>query len=196
MTYEKETLKLLRQSLDEEDDETSIIPIMENHHKYLKESIDIFLDPTIDPTDKMATAKLFFPIFTMHAKAEEEIFYDALKDVTADEVEDELRVYGLKAKDEHAIIFKLMDELKKMECEIYWTQEVEAKFQILSNLLKNHLKEEEQVIFPLAEKHIPESQLLNMSDDYLERCKIYLVDLKEGVSPLEVSRSDVITLFY
>lgn len=192
MTYEKETLNLLRQSLDEEDDETGIIPIMENHHKYLKECVDIFLNPAIDPTDKMATTKLFFPIFTMHTKAEEEIFYNVLKE----ETNDELRLYGLRAENEHAITFALMEELKKMECETYWSEEVEAKFQILSNLLKNHLKEEEQIIFPLAEKNIPESQLLNMSDDYLERCKNYLIEFEEGDSPLDVSRSDVITLFY
>ncbi len=38
MSYETETLKILRQSLDEEDDnEASIISALEHHHKYLRE---------------------------------------------------------------------------------------------------------------------------------------------------------------
>ena len=192
MTYEKETLNLLRQSLDEEEDETSIIPILENHHKYLKEYVSIFLNPNIDSSDKIATTRLFFPIFTMHAKAEQEIFYGTLKDAN----DHELKFDGLKSEDEHAIAFELIDELKAMNCELIWSQEIEVKIQLLATLVKNHLKEEELVMFPLAEKYIPESQLLNLSDDYLEKCKLYLEEEQRGVIPPEVSRSDVITLFY
>lgn len=192
MTYEKETLNLLRQSLDEEEDETSIISILGSHHKYLREYVNVFLNSNIESKDKIATARLFFPIFTMHAKAEEEVFYDTLKDAT----NEELKLDGLKAHDEHALAFELIEELKAMNCGLIWTQDIDTKIRALATMVQNHLKEEELILFPLAEKYIPESQLLNLSDDYLEKCKLYLEEAEEGVIPPEVSRSDVITLFY
>lgn len=191
MTYEKETLKHLRTSLDEEDDETSIIPILENHHKYLKEYISILMDAETSAKDKQATATLFFPILNMHAKAEEEVFYHTLKNSTSKEV----RMEGLHGEDEHQIAYELVDELKLMGAETSWSEEIDSKMRVLTGLLKNHLKEEEQVMFPMVEKMIPESKLMDLTDEYLDRCKIYL-DMAMEDTPSEVSRSDVITFFY
>lgn len=191
MTYEKETLKQLRISLDEEDDETSIIPILENHHKYLKEYISILANRETPIKDKQAIATLFFPIFNMHARAEEETLYSTLKDSTYVDI----RMEGLKADDEHNIIHGIVNELKIMGADTSWSEEIDAKFYVLANLLKNHIKEEESVVFPMAEKIVPEDKLIELTDDYLDRCKIYL-DMAMEDTTLEVSRSDVITFFY
>jgi hypothetical protein len=48
-------------------------------------------------------------------------------------------------------------------------------------------------MFPMVEKMIPEDKLIDLTDEYLDRCKIYL-DMED--TPSEVSRSDVITFFY
>lgn len=191
MTYEKETLKQLRISLDEEDDETSIILIIENHHKYLKEYITILMDADTSIKDKQATTSLLFPILNMHAKAEEEVLYQALKDSTNKDV----RLEGLHGQDEHEIVYELIDELKIMGAETSWSEEIDSKMRVLTGLLKNHLKEEEQAMFPMVEKMIPESKLMDLTDDYLDRCKLYL-DMAMEDTPSEVSRSDVITFFY
>lgn len=191
MTYEKETLRQLRISLDEEDDETSIIPILENHHKYLKEYVSILMATETPAKDKQATATLFFPILSMHAKAEDEVLYHVLQEATNKDI----RLEGLRGQDEHELMYELLDELKLMGVETSWSEEIDAKMHVLAALVKTHLKQEEQVVFPMVEKLIPESTLMDLTDDYLDRCKIYL-ELAMDDTTLEVSRSDVITFFY
>lgn len=191
MNYEKETLKHLRISLDEEDEETSIIPIIENHHKYLKEYISILMNDETPPKDKQATASLFFPIFIMHAKAEEEVLYYDLK-VSNNK---DLRQEGLHAQDEHDIAYDLIDELKKMDIATSWSEEINSKMRVLTDLLKTHIREEELVMFPLVEKILSESKLIDLSDEYLNKCRVYL-DMAMEDTPSEVSRSDVMTFFY
>lgn len=191
MSYEKETLRQLRISLDEEDDETSIIPILENHHKYLKEYISILMSDETPVKDKQATLTLFFPILNMHAKAEDEVFYNTLKESTNKEI----RMEGLRGNDEHDIALELVDELKLMGAENSWSEEIDSKMRVLTGLLKTHIKDEELKMFPLVEKELPESKLMDLTDEYLDRCKIYL-DMAMEDTPSEVSRSDVITFFY
>lgn len=191
MNYEKETLRHLRISLDEEDEETSIIPIIENHHKYLKEYISILMNDDAAAKDKQVTASLFFSIFMMHAKAEEEILYYALK-VSANK---DLRQEGLHAQDEHDIAYDLIDELKLMGIGTSWSEEINSKIRVLAELLKTHIREEELVMFPLVEKMLPESKLIDLTDEYLDKCRVYL-DMAMEDTPSEVSRSDVMTFFY
>jgi hemerythrin-like domain-containing protein len=92
-------------------------------------------------------------------------------------------------------MYELLDELKLMGVETSWSEEIDAKMHVLAGLVKTHLKQEEQVVFPMVEKLIPESTLMDLTDDYLDRCKIYL-ELAMDDTTLEVSRSDVITFFY
>jgi hemerythrin superfamily protein len=189
MTYEIETLKQLRISLDEEDEETSIIPVLENHHKYLKEYISILMSNDTSVKDKQATVTLFFTILNMHARAEEDVFYDSLKHATNKDV----RMEGLRGQDEHEIVYELVNELKIMGAENAWSEEIVSKISVLAGILKNHMKEEEQVMFPMVEKMLPETKLIDLTDEYLDKCRIYL-DMED--MPSEVSRNDVITFFY
>jgi hemerythrin-like domain-containing protein len=180
-------MALMRQSLYQEEDETSIIPILQNHHKYIKEYLNILSNPDAQATDKQATAALFFNIFNMHATAERETLYRAFKDSHLQEV----RLEGLKNSDENDIAFEIIDELKDLGFEEHWSPEVDAKMNLLSGLLKLHVKEEENVMFQMAEKYLPESLLMDLAEDYLDYCKINLkVDYHKEVSP-EVSSSDV-----
>lgn len=191
MDYDTETLKQLRISLDEEDDDTSIIPMLENHHKYLKEYIAILTNPNTSNKDKMATFILFMRIFNMHAQAEEETLYNTLKEAT----NHDLRLEGLKGLDEHEVAYEIANELNSMGCETSWSDEIDAKVRVLSGLIKSHVREEEMIMFPMAEKHIPEKKLINLNADYLEKCKLYLEIEMEPI-PSEVSRTDVMTFFY
>lgn len=191
MTYEKETLKLLRQSLDQEEDETSIISILQNHHKYLKEYLNLLSNSDIASIEKQAKASLFFTIFNMHAKAEEASLYRAFKDSD----DHDMRMKGFKSSDENDIAFEIIDELKEMNCEKSWSEEVNVKMSVLTGLLKTHIKEEESSMFPMAEAHFPEWKLIDLAEDYLEYCKNNL-KIEASDLPSEVSRSDVMTYFY
>lgn len=191
MSYESETLKLLRQSLDEEDDETSIIAVLEHHHKYLREYMGILTAPETPPEHKQATLTLFLPIFKMHANAEQDTIYKLLKDAANREV----RLEALKASDEHEIAFEIIKELKELDAENSWSDEIDAKIRVLSGLIKGHIKEEENVLYPMAERFFSESRLMDLTDDYLEKCKMYLEIEMESI-PSAASSSDVVTFFY
>jgi hemerythrin-like domain-containing protein len=188
MTYERETLKLLRLSLDQEEDETSIIPILQNHHKYIKEYLNILSNPDAEPIDKQNTVSLFFSIFGMHAKSESETLYQAFKQSGHHEV----RTVGFKNSDDNDLVFELIDELRDLDCETSWTEAVDDKMRVLNGLLQLHVKEEENVMFQMAEKYLPESTLIDLAEDYLDYCKLHLDTHTrlERISP-EVSRSDV-----
>lgn len=191
MTYEKETLKQLRISLDQEEDESSIIPILKSHHKYLKEYISILTSDSTSFKDKQVIATIFFPILNMHAKAEEEILYPVLKESTNKEI----RLEGLRGKSEHELMYELIDELKLMGADTSWSETIDAKMHVLAGLLKSHIKEEEQITFQLIQKFISELTLMDMTDDYLDRCKMYL-EVTMDDTTTEVSSNDVISFYY
>lgn len=191
MANSLETLKHLRQSLTDEDDDTSVIHIMENHHKYLREYIKILNDADTDPEDKQIVAALFLCILTMHAKAEGDTFYPALRDSTNHEV----RLLGIKGQDEHEIIFEIIDELRVMDYDSYWSDDVDAKIKVLTGLVSSHIKEEEKSVYPTAKKYLTEKRLIHLTNEYLEKCIMYL-DMEMENGPSDVSRSDVITFFY
>lgn len=189
MSYETETLRLLRESLDDEEDEVSVISVLEHHHKYLREYMSILTGPDIAVDHKQATLALFLPIFNMHAKAEQDTIYRMLKNSTNREA----RLEALKASDEHEIAFEIIKELQDLDAQNTWSDEIDAKIRVLAGLIKSHIKEEENILYPMAEKFLTESKLMDLTDDYLEKCKMYLDS--ESV-PSEVSRSDVMTFFY
>jgi hemerythrin-like domain-containing protein len=191
MSYETETLKLLRQSLDEEEDETSIISVLEHHHKYLREYMSILTAQDIESEHKQATLSLFLTIFIMYAKAEQDTFYRLLKEATNRDI----RLESLKAFDENEIAFEIIKELRNLDAIKSWSEEIDAKIRVLVGLIKGHLKEEQTILYPMAEKFIPESRLMDLTDEYLEKCKMYL-DMEMESSQPAVSRSDAMTFFY
>lgn len=191
MSYETETLKLLRQSLDEEEDETSIISVLEHHHKYLREYMSILTAQDIESEHKQATLSLFITIYIMYAKAEQDTFYRLLKETANRDV----RLESLKAFDENEIAFEIIKELRDLDATKSWSEEIDAKIRVLAGLIKGHLKEEQTILYPMAEKFIPESKLIDLTDEYLEKCKMYLDMEMESIQPA-VSRSDAVTFFY
>jgi len=188
MTSELDTLKMLRQSLDQEDDDASILPILSNHHKYLKEYANVMISPKSTVNLKQDVAHLFFTIFEMHSGAEKKSLYKALKQST----NEDLRLEGLRSLDEHEYATDLVSELKNMGCMYMWSNPIEAKMNVLSEIVLNHLNGEEKVMFPMTEKYISEEMLMDLADNYLEHCRIFL-DTQMRDLPSEVSRSDVMS---
>lgn len=186
-----ETLKHLRRSLNEEDDDTSVIHIMESHHKYLREYMNLLNSIDTAPEDKQSMTSLFLTIFSMHAKAEGDVLYPALRESISHEV----RLLGIKGQDEHEIALEIIEEIKAMDYQSYWSEDIDAKVKVLIGLVKSHIKDEENVVYPTAQRAIGEKKLTNLTNEYLERCLMYL-DMEMENGPSEVSRSDVITFFY
>ena len=79
---------------------------------------------------------------TVHAQIEEEIFYPQAREATKDnDLIDEAAV-------EHATVKRLIGEIEAMEIgeELY-----DAKIRVLGEMVKHHIKEEEEELFPELE---------------------------------------------
>jgi len=96
-----------------------------------------------DATKKQSLVKRACDELTIHAQVEEEIFYPALrKALEDDDLIDEAVVEHISAK-------QLIAELENMEPgdDLY-----DAKFTVLGEYVKHHVKEEQNEIFPQAKK--------------------------------------------
>ncbi|MES2803838.1 MAG: hemerythrin domain-containing protein [Bdellovibrionota bacterium] len=153
-------------------DEMELMPLMERHHGFLEESIEVLMRKDALDIEKQDHLFRFFRLLEMHGKAEEEVLYTALRS----HADKDARLAGFAAQDEHDVAFRIERELLEMGYRDTWNEEIEAKAKVVASLVKNHIKEEESEIFPLAEKLIPQPELERMSETYCVKCKIYLSD--------------------
>lgn len=169
---EPHSLQQVRASIDTDaQQETSFISLLKEHHDYLKESIQVILDSKASIPDKRAHLSRFFNLVEMHAKAEGETLYVHLQQNT----EEEARLEGLCGQDEHEIAFQLRDELLMMNYKTQWNDEIAAKAKVVAVLVKNHIKEEESVMFPIAKKDLSDEEMEQMRLDYIAKCRTYLL---------------------
>ena len=78
----------------------------------------------------------------VHSKLEEELIYPAIRaEIDDDDLMDE-------ALEEHHVVHGLLVELKKMKPS---DERYDAKFTVLAESVRHHIKEEESEIFPKAE---------------------------------------------
>ena len=97
----------------------------------------------MDDEEKQSLVKRACDELTIHAQVEEEIFYPALREALDDgELIDEAEV-------EHSSVKHLIEELESMQPddELY-----DAKFTVMGEYVKHHVKEEQGEIFPKAKK--------------------------------------------
>ncbi len=81
----------------------------------------------------------------VHAQIEEKIFYQAFRDVSAKEPRKVVR----ESFEEHKIVETLLAELGPMEPT---DEQFEAKVTVLKEAVEHHAEEEEDELFPAAEK--------------------------------------------
>ncbi len=91
-----------------------------------------------------------------HADAEEKIFYPVT------EGEEKTKQLTLEAYEEHNLVKLLLEELKEMDSQSdVWM----AKMKVLSEVVKHHVKEEEEELFPKAKKVIDKNLSRSMADE-------------------------------
>ena len=166
------SLDQLRTSLDrfDEGEQPDFVRLLKQHHDYLKESIGFLIAPDVPAADKQFHLARFLSLVAMHGKAEEETLYVALQDSDSMQA----RVEGFGGQDEHDLAYQLADELDEAAFEDRWNDEIAAKAKVIAGLVQNHLKEEESVMFKVAEEAIDDDALRVLALDYLDRCRVYL----------------------
>ena len=120
----------------------SVIDLLEEDHREVEEWFDEYDEVKEDDDRKAELAQKICLALKVHAQIEEEIFYPQAREATKDnDLIDEAVV-------EHATVKNLIAEIESMEVgeDLY-----DAKVRVLGEMVKQHIKEEEQELFPELE---------------------------------------------
>ena len=118
------------------------IELLKHDHREIEEYFEQYEDLEDDAEKAELSAKICQAL-KAHTQIEEEIFYPAAREATGDEdLLDEAVV-------EHAGAKRLIEEIESMEVgeDLY-----DAKIRVLGEQIKHHVKEEEEELFPEAER--------------------------------------------
>ena len=118
----------------------SAFDVLEEDHREVEEWFDEYDELKDSDEDRKAQlAEKICLALKVHAQIEEEIFYPRAREATKDDdLIDEAIV-------EHATVKNLIGEIEEMDAgeELY-----DAKIRVLGEMVKQHIKEEEEELFP------------------------------------------------
>lgn len=95
---------------------------------------------------------------TVHAKIEEQIFYPAVKEATGRNHKEE-RDMVLEAVEEHALVKHVIADLEAIDAS---DETYKPKLKVLTEIVEDHVKEEERELFPGVREMIDEDELLDL----------------------------------
>lgn len=122
------------------------VALLKEDHKTVKALFDEFEGAT-DKRSKKRIAREALIELEVHAGIEEDIFYPAFH---AESDEEEVDAIVAEAEEEHHVVHLLIEELKSMEDN--GDGHFEAKFIVLAENVRHHIKEEEDEMLPKAKK--------------------------------------------
>lgn len=99
----------------------------------------------------------------VHMAIEEDIFYPAYREAVETE---EGEAFVLEAHEEHRVAKHLLSEFPHLD---YAHESFEAKVMVVKQLIEQHVKEEEHVMFPDAVKLLGKARLEELGDEMIER---------------------------
>jgi hemerythrin superfamily protein len=119
----------------------AVVAMLKEDHKKVQGLFEEFKEA--EGREKAQIAKTVLQELEVHADVEERLIYPAIREeIEADDTMNE-------AVEEHHLVHVLIAELKKLKPS---DDRFEAKFNVLGELVKHHVEEEEGEILPEAEK--------------------------------------------
>ncbi len=120
---------------------SSVTNILREDHKKVKGLFEEF-EHAEDAKAKQRIVETAVAELEVHSKLEEELIYPEIRaEIADDDLMDE-------ALEEHHVVHGLIGELKKMKPS---DERYDAKFTVLAESVRHHIKEEESEMFPKAE---------------------------------------------
>lgn len=161
---------VVRNSKMSRDSSLDILDVIEEHHKELKDFIEVLTSLTASEAQKRKHLERFIPWFRMHTYAEQETLYDAIRGIEG------LKHYALEGYEEHEIADGLIIQLETLgySDKQNWNDEMDTKAKIMAELVAQHLDEEESELFPAIKKYMTSIELVSLRDEYKTRCEQYL----------------------
>ena len=100
-----------------------------------------------------------------HSRAEEEVFYAALKD------QDKTRDQVLEGEQEHHMVDVLLEEMSALDVDDeQWT----AKLSVLTEQVEHHVEEEEQDLFGKAKGILNDEQAKALAEEFKQHKKQHM----------------------
>ena len=120
---------------------SAVTNMLRKDHENVKGLFEEF-EKAKDATTKQRIVETVLTELAVHSKLEEEFIYPAIRaEIDDDDLMDE-------ALEEHHVVHGLLVELKKMKPN---DERYDAKFTVLAENVRHHIKEEESEMFPKAE---------------------------------------------
>ena len=98
----------------------------------------------------------------VHTTIEAEIFYPAVKEIGTEKAEEMM----LEAVEEHHVVDLVLEELPQVDPA---ADTFEAKMTVLKELIEHHVEEEQDEIFPMAERKLGKERITELGDRLEER---------------------------
>ena len=98
----------------------------------------------------------------VHTTIEEEIFYPAVREIGTEKAEEEI----LEAVEEHHVVDLVLAELPQVDPA---ADTFEAKMTVLKELIEHHVEEEQDEVFPMAEKRLGKERIAELGEQLEER---------------------------
>lgn len=128
-------------SMEMETEGQDPVEMLKEDHRKVEELFEQF--EHADTRTRQRIADSAFAELETHTKLEENLIYPAIREGTGD---DEMMD---KAHEEHHVVALLMKELRKMQPK---HEGYAAKFKVLGEIVRHHVEEEENEMFPQAQK--------------------------------------------
>ena len=136
---------------------------------------------TEDPDERMRLVGEIASELTMHATIEEELFYPAFR-AAAETKKGQDQV--LEAYEEHHVLKLLVAELPEVDAS---ADNFEAKMTVLQEIVEHHVEEEEEEMFPAAERKLGKERLEQLAEEMQER--VGEMQAEDGDMSAETSRA-------
>lgn len=133
-----------------------ILTLIEADHRKA-EQLMTELENTKDSKKTQSLFKEIYKELTLHAKAEELVFYPAMEEY------DETEEYIEEAEQEHDSVKVLLEEMKKLQP---GDAEFQAKFEALKEAVNHHVEEEESEIFEVVRECMEEDELKELGQEF------------------------------
>jgi hemerythrin superfamily protein len=125
--------------------------LLKKQHKQVK-ALFKKIDNTENPRERRQLMEQIAQALEMHTKIEEQIFYPAVRGIETKKADE---MY-MEALEEHHVVDLVLEELPRVDPA---DERFHAKMTVLSELVEHHADEEEDEMFPMAEKKLGSEEL-------------------------------------
>jgi hemerythrin superfamily protein len=113
---------------------------------------------TENPSTRRKTTDSIIQALEHHTKLEEDIFYPAVREIGTKKAEDMIG----EAYEEHHVVKLVLAELPNVDPQ---AENFQAKMTVLKELVGHHVEEEEDEMFPMAEKRLGEDRSSELAEE-------------------------------